>query len=40
MKHSAIDRDRDGGTHGSFLIRQHGHPGVALPLVISNSAIH
>ena len=25
--------------HGSFLIRhQRGHPGVALPLVISNSA--
>ena len=28
-------------THGSFLIRrQRGHPGVALPLVISNSANH
>ena len=27
--------------HGSFLIRrQRGHPGVALPLVISNSANH
>ena len=26
-------------THGSFLIRrQHGHPGVCLPLVIYNSA--
>ena len=25
--------------HGSFLVRrQRGHPGVALPLVISNSA--
>ena len=28
-------------THGSFLIRrQRGHPGVVLPLVISNSANH
>ena len=27
--------------HGSFLIRrQRGHPGVVLPLVISNSAHH
>ena len=29
------------GTHGSFLIRrQRGHPGVVLPLGISNSANH
>ena len=28
-------------THGSFLIRrQRGHPGVALPLVVSASAKH
>ena len=28
-------------THGSFQIwRQHGHPGVVLPLVISNLAKH
>ena len=28
-------------THGSFLVRrQRGHPGVVLPLGISNSAKH
>ena len=27
--------------HGSFLVRRHrGHPGVVLPLVISDSANH
>ena len=33
------DEDQVLHTHGSFLIRrQRGHPGVVLPLVISNSA--
>ena len=34
------DQPRETRTHGSFLIRrQRGHPGVVLPLVVSNLTI-